>query len=76
MADVIAVIEWLDASYDDGPLSLDELDPCIVLHTVGWLLREDRTSVTVAMERGADWRYRSITHIPRKVIRSIRKLKP
>lgn len=72
----IAIVCWTDASQEDGPLAVREMEPLIDLETVGWLVREDRTSISVAQERGPDGRYREVQHIPRvnitrmKVIRA------
>jgi hypothetical protein len=71
----IAVIDWLDASLEDGPLALRDLDPLIRLQTTGWLVREDADSVSVAMEYGPDERYRCVQHIPRVNIKSMRTMR-
>jgi hypothetical protein len=47
---VIAVITWRDASSVDGPMRPSEVTPLITLVSVGWLIREDRDSLTVAQE--------------------------
>lgn len=72
----IAVVDWFDASTQRGPLRPDEMNPFVILRTVGWLVREDKESVTVAMDYFEDeGTYRDIAHIPRVNIRRMRVLK-
>lgn len=62
---------WHDAMFD-----IDERVGVVVMHTVGWLLRDSDTEVLVAGERSADSDYlRSYTAIPRECIVSMKELK-
>jgi hypothetical protein len=72
----IAVIDWLDASFTDGPLALHDVKPLIRLQTVGWLIHEDGVSITVAQERAEeDGRYRAVQSIPKVNVVRVRKVK-
>jgi hypothetical protein len=76
MNNTIVVVEWIDASYEDGPLSLREIEPLIRLKSVGWLLREDKESISIAMEKAdEDELFRSVTHIPKVGIIKIKRIK-
>jgi hypothetical protein len=74
VGDIVAV-RWIDASYERGELSAEEMDPLAELETVGFLVREDKDSMSVASERGIDDKhYRHISHIPRSCIVTVRSL--
>lgn len=48
-----------------------------VMHTVGWLLKQDRAGVSVACERWMEdgqWAYRGHTFIPRQIVVSVSRL--
>lgn len=71
----IVWIEWNDASYQTGELTLEELNPLIRLHSVGWLLREDDESISIAMERCDEQStYRHVTHIPKVNVVRIKRV--
>jgi hypothetical protein len=63
----LASVEWLDASYQEGPLGEDDFEPRVVLVSAGLLAREDDETITVAADydaRADEWRH--VNHI-RKV---------
>jgi hypothetical protein len=71
----IAVIEWIDASFEGDTADPKELSPLMHLLTVGWLVREDRDSVSVAQEWcEKDGTVRQTCHIPRSGIVSMKRL--
>jgi len=69
------VVEWTDASYSDGPIYEEDMKPLVDLVTCGWLVRQNKTFVTLAMEYSDDSRWRAIINIPRVNITRIRKLR-
>lgn len=69
MSRKIAVVEWVDASWDSDTLRVHELSPLIRLRNTGWLVREDAESVTLAAEvSDSDRTMRHAVHIPRSGI--------
>ncbi len=72
-------VEWMDAqSGFSSPLDLDELesvDP-IITHSVGYLLKEDKTKVILGfMMWGEQGTFKHWQLIPKGMIRKITKLK-
>jgi hypothetical protein len=62
----LAYVEWLDASYQEGPLGEDDFEPRVVLVSAGLLAREDDETITVASDydaRAGEWRH--VSHIPK-----------
>ena len=62
----LAYVEWLDASYQEGPLAEDDFEPRVVLVSAGLLAREDDETITVATDydaRADEWRH--VSHIPK-----------
>lgn len=68
----IALVRWIDASRSDEEVSAYSLGPS-VRETVGWLLREDKDGVVVAMSRD-DGHFERGFYIPRAYIEGITKL--
>jgi hypothetical protein len=59
-------VEWLDASYQEGPLAEDDFEPRVVLVSAGLLAREDDETLTLASDydpRTGEWRH--VSHIPK-----------
>lgn len=59
-------VEWLDASYQEGPLSEEDFEPRVVLVSAGLLAREDDETLTLASDydpRSGEWRH--VSHIPK-----------
>lgn len=62
----LAYVEWLDASYQEGPLGEDDFEPRVVLVSAGLLAREDDETITLATDydgRNGEWRH--VSHIPK-----------
>ena len=71
----LVYVRWFDASYQRGECSDDELNSRVEIESAGLLVREDKESVSLALDRYDEdktWRY--IEHIPKVNIMSIRKL--
>jgi hypothetical protein len=76
----IVVVVWLDAwksaTTDISVRNVDEHHKAAVMQTMGWLLKEDATGVTIANERcndeGED-EYRGVTFIPGGMIKSVNR---
>lgn len=76
MPRTIAIVEWTDASWDSATVTPDEIEPLAVLSEAGWLVREDRDSITLALELcEADGTCRHTVSIPRVGIRKLRKIR-
>jgi len=59
-------VRWFDASHQHGECTQDELVSKVVLESAGLLIREDRESLSIALnhhEANGVWRY--IEHIPK-----------
>lgn len=64
--------DLMEASQSD----LEDFHQAAVMHTIGWLLRDDEKGVTVANEEcPADQTHRGRTFIPRPLVHSIRTIK-
>jgi len=66
-------VAWLDASFERD-IDRAEDASCVLLHTTGWLVREDRQVIAIAGEiKPADstsrQMYRDVTTIPKVLIR-------
>lgn len=62
-------IIWVDASYQHGPVSIDELWPEIRLESTGCVIQETKDIISIAQDydpHGKTWRY--VQHIPKKMI--------
>lgn len=72
----VVEIEWIDASYEGVTLKPGELRPLVRLRTCGYLVREDKESVSVAMELcDEDGNCRHVTHLPRVNIVKMRQVR-
>lgn len=73
---VVVVVEWIDASYQRGELTVPEMTPLMRLRTAGWLVREDKESISIALDRcDSEHSYRDVTHIPKSGVVSIQRIK-
>ena len=75
----LAIICWMDAVSPAATHAVNIADIASVhqslpIQTVGWILFDDDKGITVAGESCQDGDYRSITHIPRSLITSVRAL--
>lgn len=67
-------IKWTDASYQEGPDYIGNLNSGIVLETAGHLVQETDTYYSVALdfyEKEGTWRH--ITHIPKVIVTEVQK---
>lgn len=79
----LVVVEWNDAADYDGSVSLADVHAkhkVTIVTTVGWLMMQDSTGVTIASEFYDD-EYRRVGFIPQEMLRSVThyklaKLKP
>jgi hypothetical protein len=65
---------WKSATTDVTVKDVTDHHKAAVMQTLGWLLKEDATGVSVANERcmdDGDEAYRGVTFIPRGMVRSI-----
>lgn len=71
----VVLIEWEDATYELDPTEVD-LKPAI-LHTVGWIVREDDKVVILASEynNGRAIGFRQALCLPRSLIHQITPLR-
>jgi hypothetical protein len=70
----LVIVEWDDHKGDDGtPLSLEDVESFHkpkVITTIGWLLKEDESGVTIANEY-FDQTYRGTTFVDKRMLRSL-----
>ena len=72
----IAYIKWEDASYTPKDIFPTELPSPMILHTVGWLVREDKNTVTITQEWAEfENTYRHTITILKKNIKRIRRIR-
>ena len=64
------IVVWEDAAYD-----LDEVPEMAVATTLGFLVRHDNASITIASERFDDGSYRAFTTIPLVNVRMVGSLR-
>jgi len=51
----IEVVEWVDASYEDAPMSFRKPSPLIRLINVGFLVHEDDERIVLATDLDLQW---------------------
>ena len=72
----VAFVQWVDASHQEGPCDIEQLDEGVTLESAGILVRENERVVSLALDACPDdgsWRH--IVHIPRPYIKAIRRIK-
>lgn len=72
----IVWVKWFDASYQRGECADVDLVPRVELESAGLLVREDKESVSIALDHYTDdatWRY--IEHIPKVNILRMRRMR-
>jgi hypothetical protein len=69
----VAVVTWNDAHVVHGDVMPNDIDhEPILLHTAGWLIRDDDVGITLAFEYAdEDGELRTTTFIPRGMIVSV-----
>lgn len=73
---VLVVVVWVDANYQRGEITLDDMRPLMRLRSAGWLVADTKEYVTLAMDRcDVDGTFRDVTHIPKAGIVKIHKVK-
>lgn len=74
----LVVIEWGDAwvhgPWDDKDSSAAKARP-VVVYTVGWMMKKDKTGVLVAAQIAGDNQFANQSFIPRGMIRSVTVIK-
>jgi hypothetical protein len=63
------VVEWIDASVQNGPISVDEIDPHCPHVAAGFLVKETEDYLTLGLDyaiESENWRY--LLHIPQSQI--------
>ena len=72
MEEAVWLCKWNDAWMDfDEP---DALDDSMPVHTVGFLVRDNGETITIAAERFPEGGYRCLTSIPRVLVTELRQL--
>jgi hypothetical protein len=73
----LVVVIWRDAFFDFDQASADDVRPDYLVHTVGFLLADGPTFVSLAQEVLPDGDgYRAVTHIPASLVHRIVQLQP
>jgi hypothetical protein len=71
----LVVVIWRDAFFDFDQASVDDIRPDYLVHTVGFLLAEGPTFVSLAQEVLPDGDgYRAVTHIPVSIVHRVVRL--
>lgn len=71
----LVMVTWRDAFFDFDKVTEDEFRADYMVHTVGFLVSDGPTFVSLAQEvLPDDEGYRAVTHIPRAVVQSIMTL--
>lgn len=71
----VAWVRWLDASFQRGECTDDELVPRVELESAGLLAAETDETISIALDRyEADGVWRYIQHIPKVNVREVRRL--
>jgi hypothetical protein len=73
----LVLVIWRDAFFDFDQASVEDVRPDYLVHTVGFLLAEGPTFVSLAQEVLPDGDgYRAVTHIPVSLIEHVARLQP
>jgi len=73
----LVVVIWRDAFFDFDQAHVDDVRPDYLVHTVGFLLADGPTFVSLAQEVLPDGDgYRAVTHIPVSIVHEIVRLEP
>jgi len=73
----LVVVIWRDAFFDFDQANADDVRPDYLVHTVGFLLADGPTFVSLAQEVLPDGDgYRAVTHIPVSIVHEIVRLEP
>jgi hypothetical protein len=68
----LVMVRWRDAFFDFDKVTADEFRTDYLVHTVGFLVSDGPTFVSLAQEvLPDDEGYRAVTHIPRAVVEVI-----
>jgi hypothetical protein len=71
----LVMVTWRDAFFDFDKVTADEFRTDYMVNTVGFLVSDGPTFVSLAQEvLPDDEGYRAVTHIPRAVVQSIMTL--
>ena len=70
----VYVVRWRDAFFDEGQLSREDFRDDFVVRSLGFLVRDDANILSLAQELLPDGEYRAVTHIPRQLVVSCRRL--
>lgn len=72
----IAYIEWMDACYQRGEMSKDEIVEGVVIKSAGIITKETKTHMSISLDHyEADDSIRFTLTIPRKYIVHMKKFK-
>ena len=73
----LVLVIWRNAFFDFDQSSVDDVRPDYLVHTVGFLLAQGPTFVSVAQEVLPDGDgYRAVTHIPLSIVERVIRLQP
>lgn len=75
----VAVVTWIDSCYQRGEADVEDIEPFVILHSAGHLVKETEESISLAIDRyGGDVAlpFRYISSIPKVCIREMREFDP
>ena len=70
----LVFVRWLDASFQESECTDDELHPGVIVESAGILAREDKESISLALDsypQQGIWR--RVQHIPKPFILELRR---
>ena len=71
----IVELEWIDAIFQPGQIDeICEVKDCVLIHTIGYLIKEDNEGITLAMEVMQDGSLRHVTTIPKAIVKKRKKI--
>jgi hypothetical protein len=72
----LVVVIWRDAFFDFDQANVEDVRPDYLVHTVGFLLADGPTFVSLAQEVLPDGDgYRAVTHIPVSIVHRVVRLR-
>lgn len=69
----IVEVTWQDADHQFAEIRLAEAELGTPTTTVGYLLKRDKKSISIAMEI-VEGGYRNVTTIPRSIVKRVREI--
>ena len=69
----LVYIRWKDAHYQEGEISIEEIDQTCILHSVGFIIKDTPEAITISVEQPDGGFVRNPFSIPRSNIIEIQE---